>query len=87
MCLGVIGPRRNRAVETCQRLVGPLQFLKRIAAIDQCLDKIRPHGDGAVVTRQRLVKPLERIERDTAIVQRQNVVGIFLQRQVDVMDG
>jgi len=86
MCFSVIGPHRNRAVKTCQRRVEPLQLLQRIAAIDQRLDEFRPRGDGPVVTRQRLVVPLERIERDTAIVQRQNVVGIFLQRQVHVMD-
>jgi hypothetical protein len=84
--VNVIGPHRNGAVKTCQRRVEPLQLRERIAAIHQRLEKIRPQDDGPVVTRQRLVEAHERIERDTAIVQRQNAVGIFLQRQVDVMD-
>src|SRR6266542_1027725 len=65
-----------------RRLVEPLQFLQRTAAVVEGIRIVGLERERLVVARQRLVEPLQFLQRTAAVVEGIRIVGLERERLV-----
>ena len=68
MRVGIVRPRRDRAVATRQSLLESFELIQGAAAIGEGLCKIRPNVKRGIEARERFRKPPELMQRDAAVV-------------------